>query len=169
MKHYLYSLLAVIILTVGLSQGTSAKRTVVPQMYMFGFAASFNDTIVYFTDIQQVDSAWIESKSKLLQSRDIYSAQLRSHLSLKKQLDNRTCVVFYNTNREKLEKKFIKMRRLYGKGKDGQDHFDVRFLEAGEFQFKPIDLSELDAAEQAIEEDVKPEKKTKKAKRKSGK
>ena len=30
-----------------------AKNYVTPKAYMFGFSASFNDSIVYFTDIQE--------------------------------------------------------------------------------------------------------------------
>ena len=35
---------------------TLAQNRVVPKAYMFGFAASFTDSIVFFTDIQEVDS-----------------------------------------------------------------------------------------------------------------
>ena len=43
-----------------------AKNYVTPKAYMFGFSASFNDSIVYFTDIQEVDSVWFMQKRKLL-------------------------------------------------------------------------------------------------------
>ena len=148
MKHYLYSLLAVALFAICTAQSTSAKRVVVPQMYMFGFAASFSDTIVYFTDIQQVDSTWIDTKNNFLQSRDVYAAQLRTFLGGRKGMPNRTCVVFYNTKRSKIEKKYLKMRQLYSKGKDGQQHFDIRYLDDGDFRFKPIDLSELNIQEE---------------------
>ena len=42
-----------------------AKHVVVPKMYMFGFAASFNDTIVHFTNVIEVDSVWMESKKQI--------------------------------------------------------------------------------------------------------
>jgi hypothetical protein len=176
MKHYLYSLLAACLLTVFFTGNTSAKRVVVPKMYMFGFAASFSDTIVYFTDIQAVDSAWIDKKSGFLQSRDIYSSQLHSFLSRTKQMPHRTCVVFYDKKREKLEKKFVKIRRQYSKGKDGQEHFDVRFLEAGEFKFRSMNLTGLDEAEQQLateneqaEKDAQKDVKNKKGKDKKQK
>ena len=57
--------------------GASAKKEPVPHIYMFGMAASFTDTIVFFTPIQQIDSAWIDTKSELLQERQAYSYQLR--------------------------------------------------------------------------------------------
>lgn len=169
MKRYLYTLIAVAVLACCTIQSSMAKRVVAPQMYMFGFAASFSDTIVYFTDIQQVDSAWIDTKSKFLQSRDVYSAQLRTYLGGKKQMANRTCVVFYNPNRAKLEKKFLKMRKLYTNGKDGKQHFDVRYLDDNEFHFKAIDLTELNKQEENEAAEQKQQKKMAKQKRKEAK
>lgn len=173
MKRYLYTLFVALILAASNLGDASAKRVVVPKMYMFGFAASFNDTIVYFTDIQEVDSAWIEKKSKFLQNRDLYASQLRDFLAKKKQMPHRTCIVFYNKKRAKLEKKFVKMRRLYSKGKDGREHFDMRQLEAGEFRFKPLDLTGLDEQEaaQALEDEkaTKEAQKDAKAKKKADK
>ena len=90
----------------------SAKKQQVEKMYMFGMAAAFTDTIVHFTNIQIVDSVWIESKNNFLQDRDVYSNQLRTFLRDKQQSPNRTCIVFYSTKREKLEKKYQKMKRL---------------------------------------------------------
>ena len=40
----------------------SAKNIMIPKAYMFGFVASFNDSIVFFTDIQEVDSVWVQEK-----------------------------------------------------------------------------------------------------------
>ena len=169
MKHNLYTLLAVALIAMCTAQGTSAKRVVVPQMYMFGFAASFSDTIVYFTDIQQVDSTWIDTKNNFLQSRDVYAAQLRTFLGGKKGLSHRTCVVYYNTKRSKIEKKYLKMRQLYTQGKDGQQHFDIRFLDNGEFRFKPIDLSELNIQEETEAAQLKADRKAAKRKEKKKK
>lgn len=149
MKRYLtYCLLVALMVLAGTVGGAHAKRAIAPNMYMFGFAASFGDTIVYFTDIQHIDSAWVDKKSDFLQSRDIYSAQLRDYLAKTYKLDNRTCVVFYSKNRNKLEKKYVKLRRLYAKGKDGREHFDLRMLEPGEFSFTSIDLTEDELMEQ---------------------
>ena len=129
-----------VMLALGLT--AEAKKTMVPKMYMFGISASFNDTIIYFTNVQEVDSAWIESRNKFLLDRSNYSLQLKEFLARKMQSPQRTCIVYYNTNRTKLEKKFIKIRQLYTKPKKRQtNHFDVRYLEEGEFTFKALDAS----------------------------
>ena len=77
----------IIIITIAIAimaswtQNTAAKLKCIPKIYAFGFSASFNDSIVYFTDIQEIDSAWINEKNKFLVSRDNYSYQLKNYLS----------------------------------------------------------------------------------------
>ena len=140
MKNSL-KILILFILFVGLGTA-SAKKQQVEKMYMFGMSAAFTDTIVHFTNIQIVDSAWIDSKTNFLQDRDIYSNQLRTFLRDKQQAPNRTCIVFYSTKREKLEKKYQKMQRLYGKDKRGVEHFDVRYIMDTDFKFQPVKQEE---------------------------
>lgn len=143
MKKLLLSLITLCLLGTGIIS-VSAKRQPVPKMYMFGLAASFTDTIVHFTPIQTLDSAWIESKNGFLLERDVYSFQLREYLESELKIPHRTCVVFYNQKREKLEKKYKKIQRLYTKSKDGLQHFDIRYLEPQQFQFKVVDMSEYE-------------------------
>lgn len=179
MKHntYLKSLAATVFMLVALSVGNlSAKPYPVPKMYMFGFAASFNDTIVYFTNVIEVDSVWIESKNKFLLGRSTYSHQLRDYLGAAHHMPMRTCIVMYDQKRSNLEKKLIKMKKLYTKSKDGKTHFDIRYLADDEFHFKAIDWQKLldeAAAEEATNQKDEPKgdtkKKEKKAKKKEAK
>ena len=60
---------------------TSQAKNEMRKAYVFGFASSFNDSTVYFTDIQELDSAWFTSKNKFLIGRENYSYQLRDYLS----------------------------------------------------------------------------------------
>ena len=129
--------------------GATAHPVLVPHLYVFGFAASFNDSTVFITEVQQVDSAWIETKNNFLQDRQAYSYQLRDYLGTQQQLPQRTCIVFYSQKREKLEKKYQKMLRLYTKFKDGLQHFDVRHLTPQDFQFKVVS-SEIIEEEQQV-------------------
>ena len=139
MKKYILTTLCLLLMAVGTA---SARKQQVEKMYMFGMAAAFTDTIVHFTNIQAVDSVWIESKNNFLQDRDLYSLQLRNFLRDKQQSPNRTCIVFYSTKREKLEKKYQKMKRLYGKDKRGVEHFDVRYIMDTDFKFQPVKQEE---------------------------
>ena len=131
------------VMALGMSTTTSAKKVQVPKMYIFGFAASFNDTIVHFTQVQELDSAWIDSKNKFMQTRELYSYQFRDFLTNKKQMPRRTCVVFANKNRKKVEKKLLKFKQLYMQSKDNRQHFDVRFVDDQEFHFSTINLNDF--------------------------
>ena len=49
-------------------------------IYMVGVAASFTDSLVYFTDIQYIDSVKLDKKTNLLPERNQYSDQLDAYL-----------------------------------------------------------------------------------------
>ena len=56
---------------------TAQAKNEMRKAYVFGFASSFNDSTVYITDIQELDSVWFTSKHHFLVSRENYSYQLR--------------------------------------------------------------------------------------------
>ena len=68
-----------------LATATIAEAKLVPakHMYMFGFSASFNDSVLYITDIQDVQGAWYETKNGSLHGRENYSYQLKTFLEEK--------------------------------------------------------------------------------------
>lgn len=134
-------MMLIAVMALGMSVQTSAKKVQVPKMYIFGFAASFNDTIVHFTNVQEIDSAWIETKGNFLQGRNLYSLELRNHLKYKG-IENRTCIVVANKKRSKLEKQYLKMKKLYTQSKDGKQHYDIRYIDNQDFQFRTIDMSD---------------------------
>jgi hypothetical protein len=136
LKYILFSLL----LAVAIPTEMQAKRMKAPKMYMFGFSASFQDSIVYMTDVQEVEGAWYDTKTKFLMGRQHYSYQLKDFLANNMQQPNRVCVVMYALTRKEAEKKFIKLRKEYtikAKGK-----YDVRYLTTADFHFQPVDMSE---------------------------
>lgn len=140
----------------------SAKRVVVPKMYMFGMAASFNDTIVHFTNVMEVDSVWIEKKNNFLLGRNYYSYQLRDYLANNKQLAQRTCITVFAKKRAKAEKKLVKMMRLYTKSKDGHKHFDVRFIEDTAFRYHSVNIREFEEnEEESVAQDTSKKSKVK--------
>ena len=90
----------------------SAKQGTVKHVYIFGFSASFQDSLVYLTEIQDIqDSAWVDSKTKFLMGRDNYSYQLRNYFN-EKQQPARVCMVFYSLNKKKAEKLYLKVKRM---------------------------------------------------------
>jgi len=126
-----------LILTVAWSINTSAKNKQMPKVYAFGVAASFNDSIVYFTGIQEIDSVWINDKNDFLLNRSDYSYQLKNYLEAQG-LSRRTCIVSYALKRKDIEKKYIKMRNKYVK----KGTFDIRYIERKDFEFKPVSIDE---------------------------
>ena len=125
---------------------TTAKGVKVPKMYMFGFAASFNDTIVHFTEIQALDSVMLEAKHQFLMVRNQYSYQLSNYLT-QQQMPYRTCVVFYDRKLNKLQKKFLKMKKLYATSKNAKSGNDVRTITSDEFKFTTVKIDNSEVAE----------------------
>ena len=83
-------------------------------MYIVGVSASFTDSLIYFTDIQFVDSVNVD-KNKLLPMRSQYSDQLENYLEQVKGMKNRTCFIYFNEKKSKLEKNNNKMKENYQK------------------------------------------------------
>lgn len=84
-------------------------------VYMVGVSASFTDSLVYFTDIQYLDSAMVDGKGFLV-GRSQYSVQLKDYLETKQGEKNRTCFMFYNLKKNKLQKELLKLKDKYKKG-----------------------------------------------------
>ena len=122
-------LLAVTLLTVE----ASAKIEMKDNIYMFGFSASFKDSVIYATDIQNPQGLWIDTKSNFLLNRDEYSHQLKEYLSDKLQQQNRVCMVFFYTKKKKAEKEYLKLMKKYKQG------YEVRYVNENAFKFEPID------------------------------
>lgn len=115
MKRFkIYFLLFFATLAIGINSYAKDKNTTGPtKVYMFGFSASFNDSLVYITDIQEVDSVLIEPKTNFLVNRTAYGNQLQFFLNDHKERPNTTCVVFFNRKAEDLRKKYNKIVKRY--------------------------------------------------------
>ena len=133
MKLMKYIILSALLLA---AMAIDAKPLKTNSLYMFGFSASFKDSVVYVTDIQQVEGAWIDHKTKFLLGRDQYSIQLKEYLEQSLQQQGRICMVIFATKKKEAEKKYLKLMKKYTKG------YDVRYLNAPEFKFMAIDMGE---------------------------
>lgn len=137
MKIIRHITLAVLLLAAVAIVPTLAQNRVVPKAYMFGFAASFTDSIVFFTDIQEVDSVWLTPK-KFLAGKSNYSYQLRNFCTDSLGFKNRTVVVVSALTRKDIEKKYAKMKKDYIEKRAGQ--YDVHFIDASEFRFTSVNM-----------------------------
>jgi hypothetical protein len=130
-KRYLFCAI-MLSATITIAAANKAKT-----IYMYGFAASFNDSTVYFTEVQQVDSAYIDSKTKFLYSRHNYSYQLRDYLA-DNGFPNATCITLYALTRKDAEKKYLAFRKRYLEG----NNYTIKYLKESDFKFLPIKAAE---------------------------
>ena len=78
MKKILIIIMALAaVLTTAQAQSTAKKKMV----YVFGFSASFKDSVVYITDTQQMQASIVGKKVKFLVDRDGYAMQLNNYLT----------------------------------------------------------------------------------------
>ena len=132
----------VLTLLVCVAMGAEAKTVKARHMYIFGFAASFKDSVVYMTEIQDVQGAMYDKKTKFLLGRDSYSDQLKTYFKEKKQMSDRVCMVMFSTSKKKAEKKYLKLRKKYVGDKKRPSTYEVRYVTTQDFQFEPVGLDE---------------------------
>lgn len=87
------------------------------RVYMFGIATNFNDSTVYLTDVQHIDSLIINQDGSL-RNHAGFTLQLKVYLEGTLNEINQTCAVFYSDKKKKLEKRFIKVRKKYQSNKE---------------------------------------------------
>lgn len=121
----------------GVVQAGSKKTKV----FLYGFAASFNDSTVYFTDIQAIDTATVQTRTKFLYGRDNYSYQLRDYLK-EHGCATPTCITVFALKQKNIEKKYINLKKKYT-GKN----YVVKHLTASEFKYVPVVYEDDDAPE----------------------
>ena len=138
MKFWKYTLPLITMMMIGTIKATAAP-VVTPKAYMFGFVANFTDSVVYFTDIQTVDSVWYDKKTKFLLGRTSYSHQLRDYFADEMKKPNSTCIVIFALTRKDAEKKFVKLRKQYTGKNAGR--YEIRNLNENQFHFKSVDMS----------------------------
>lgn len=104
-------------------------------VYLFGFSASFSDSLVYFTDVQMIEGLQVEKKTKFLTNESGYTQQLKEYLEGTVGAKNRTCVTFHSTSKEKLQKKYLKLRKKYS----DMNMLTVKDLNEQEFKYQKIE------------------------------
>lgn len=114
---------------------TAKSKVTNEGVYMYGIAASFMDSVVYITDIQLVEKAKIEGKTKFLEARSMYSEQLRFFLEGQGLSPYLTCAVSFDTKKPKLQKKYQKLKAKYAK----QKGLTVKVMDDGHFKFEAVE------------------------------
>lgn len=123
--------------TLCLSTGALAGEGKKQEVYMFGIAAAFGDSVVYFTDIQTIQGEKLVKKG-LLDARNQYSYQLKGYLENVMNLPHRTCAIYFSEKMPKLEKKYLKLCKKY----QADPSVVFRILDAGKFRFQRFSTEE---------------------------
>lgn len=93
-------------------QNAEAKIKQKP-VYMFGFATSFVDSLAFITDVQYIDSSYIDSKTKFLIGRNMYSLQLQAFLTKNEGCEYPVTSIFFGNKKDKMQKKMLSVRRRF--------------------------------------------------------
>lgn len=151
---------------------TGAKAEDYPtKIYAYGVCSTIGDSILYITEIHEVDSAWINRKTKFLYSRDNYSAQLREYMDQVEGITRPTCSITFALDRKHIDKKMAKLRKRYAK----KGNYIIKEVSASDFTFtaiaaadeyNPLTKAERKAERKADRKAAKEKKKAQKALRK---
>lgn len=150
-KSVFYIMFALVCL---LSQNAEAKIKQKP-VYLFGFATSFVDSLAYITDVQYIQSAYIDTKTKFLIGRNLYSVQFQDFLEENEGCKHAVTSIFFGDKKEKMEKKLLSVRRRF------EGDFKIKIVNCS---FNPESLEEQEATENPTPTAAvsKPSKKSKK-------
>ena len=99
-------------------------------VYVFGIAASFSDTVVYYTPVQLVDSVVLD-RHGFLPRRELYSYQLKNYVEYSLGKPNYTCMIYFSEKKVKLEREATKIIGKYRK-----DNVSVQMLDGKDFVFE---------------------------------
>lgn len=86
-------------------------------VYLYGVAINFNDSTVYLTDVQHLDSVIIHSDGAI-QNYASYSMQLKVYIEGTLDETTQTCAVIYSEKKKALEKRYLKTRKRYQENKN---------------------------------------------------
>lgn len=132
----LRQLLIVTALLVGCVINGNAKGYRPAKIYVFGFAASFNDSTIYLTDIQTVNAYLVNNRTKFLANREDYSYQLRNYLQSNGLEAYPTCITMFAENEKDATKKYLKLKEHYEKSKK---KYSIKSLKDSQFKYTPVE------------------------------
>ena len=101
------------------------------RVYLFGVATNLNDSTVYLTDVQHLDSMTLNADGSLPNYVG-YSLQLKVYLEGELNESHQTCAVIYSEKKKRLEKRLLAVRKKYLNIKGNT----LKLIGSDVFQFK---------------------------------
>lgn len=161
MRFLRYFIVLALLIVAGSAEAKQAER-----IYIFGLAASFNDSTVYLTEIFEADSAMLEpGRAHFLANRSGYSHQLRTYFMNRGDKD-RTCVTYWSRSRKDIEKQYAKVKKIYT-GKNSK--YYVKYLASSDFSYTKITADQLTTYIDANQAEQETTREARKAARKARK
>ncbi len=127
---YFKILLSVALVFTMCSAFSLKKKDKEKPVYAFGVSASFTDTVIYYTNVQLLDSVHLD-KNGFLPQRETYSYQLKNYLEYQRNQPNRMCMIYFSENKKKLDKEFTNLITKYKKNKS----ISLELLTVDQFHF----------------------------------
>ena len=112
MKQALLALIVAFSAVAQLHAGNEKQTT----MYAFAYGICFNDSVVYLSSVARLNQVSVDGKTKFLNNRSFYVSAFKRYLE-EKYSKPYTCALFFSTKRDKLEKKYLKVKRIAQKEK----------------------------------------------------
>lgn len=110
MKKTIFILLLALVATVGVARDKKDnKKDKELPVYIWGASISFSDSVVYFTEIQLLDSVFLENG--FLPHRQYYSYELKDYMNFQENMPGRISMIYFDEKRSKLEKKEQKIKK----------------------------------------------------------
>jgi len=119
-----------------------AKKDKVIQkpVYLMGVGISFTDSLVFITDMMQVDSITLDRKKKFLMDRQLYSFQLQRYLEATYKGGPYVTAIFFSPSRKRMERRYLSMHKRYA----GGEELRMILVDRGQFRFKPEKYIEVE-------------------------
>ena len=112
-KLLLLGLLTLVVMPVISAPKEKKERVIEPKrVYLCGVSLNFNDSVVYVTDIQYLDSVIINNEGSLA-NYSSYTMQMKIYMQGTLGEGNQTCAVLYSDDKKKLEKRVNRMRKHF--------------------------------------------------------
>ena len=113
MKKVLFIFLFALVATTAVAREKKETKKVkeveaVP-VYIWGASISFSDSIVYFTEIQKLDSVALENG--FLPHRQYYAYELKDYMNFNENMPGRISVIYFDEKQSKLVKKEQKIKK----------------------------------------------------------
>lgn len=135
MKIYTYILFVLMSVTFTSARAQS-KNIKTSRVYMYAMGNCISDSVVYFSEVLELENVPYNNKNMFLYARSEYSNQFREHLTTKGVL-NATVVTSFGFSRTKAEKKFINMKKKLEKS-----GYLLKYVPANEFNFTVVEYNE---------------------------